>query len=339
LNALGGNNLEKSLNGEFAGKRILITGGFGFIGSNLARTLCNMGARVTVIDSLIPEYGGNPFNLSGHEERMRTNISDVRDQHGIKYLIRDQDYLFNLAGQVSHTDSMVNPYTDLDVNVHAQVYILEASRQFNPKLRVVFSSTRQIYGRPQYLPVDEAHPVTPVDVNGINKVAGESYHLLYGKVYGLEVTCLRLTNTYGPRMRVKDARQTFLGWWIRQLIEGEELQIFGTGEQRRDLNFVDDVINAMLYAAVNPKAVGQVYNLGGEPISLLELAKLMIECNGSGSFSIVPFPEDRKAIDIGHYYGSFDKIKTDLGWQPQVSLQEGLERTLSYYKDHLCHYV
>jgi UDP-glucose 4-epimerase len=331
--------LENGLNGEFAGKRILITGGFGFIGSNLARTLCDMGARVTVIDSLIPEYGGNPFNLYGYEERMRTNISDVRDPYGIKYLIRDQDYLFNLAGQVSHTDSMVNPYTDLDVNVHAQVYILEASRQFNPKLRVVFSSTRQIYGRPQYLPVDEAHPIVPVDVNGINKVASESYHLLYGRVYGLEVTCLRLTNTYGPRMRVKDARQTFLGWWIRQLIEGRELQIFGTGEQRRDLNFVVDVINAMLFAAITPKAVGQVYNLGGEPISLFELAKLMVECNGSGSFITVPFPEDRKAIDIGHYYGSFDRIKTDLGWKPQVSLREGLERTLSYYKDHLCHYV
>jgi len=331
--------MENGLNGEFAGKRVLITGGFGFIGSNLARSLCDRGARVTVIDSLIPEYGGNPFNLSRYEERIQTNISDVRDPYGIKYLIRDQDYLFNLAGQVSHTDSMVNPYTDLDVNVHAQVYILEASRQFNPKLRVVFSSTRQLYGRPQYLPVDEGHPIVPVDVNGINKLAGESYHLLYGKVYGLEVTSLRLTNTYGPRMRVKDARQTFLGWWIRQLIEGQELQIFGTGEQLRDLNFVDDVINAMLYAAINPKAVGQVYNLGGEPISLLELAKLMVECNGSGSFSIVPFPEDRKAIDIGHYYGSFGKIKTDLGWKPQVSLREGVDRTLSYYKDHLCHYV
>ena len=275
--------MNGSLNGDFAGKRVLITGGFGFIGSNLARALCNMRALVTVIDSMIPEYCGNPFNLSGYEEMMRTNISDVRDQYGIKYLIRNQDYLFNLAGQVSHTDSMVNRYTDLDVNVHAQVYIIDAARQFNPKLRIVFCLMRQIYGRPQYLPVDEAHPITPVDVNGINKTAAESYHLLYGKVYGLEVTCLRLTNTYGPRMRVKDARQTFLGWWIRQLIEGQELQIFGTGEQRRDLNFVDDVISAMLYAAVNPKAVGQVYNLGGEPISLLELAKLMVECNGSGS--------------------------------------------------------
>jgi UDP-glucose 4-epimerase len=331
--------LKTDLNGAFAGKRVLITGGFGFLGSNLARTLCDMRARVTVIDSLIPEYGGNPFNLLGYEEGIRTNISDVRDPYGIKYLIRDQDYLFNLAGQVSHTDSMVNPYTDLDVNVHAQVYILEASRQFNPKLRLVFSSTRQIYGRPQYLPVDEAHPITPVDVNGINKLAGESYHLLYGRVYGLEVTCLRLTNTYGPRMRVKDARQTFLGWWIRQLIEGRELQIFGTGEQLRDLNFVDDVISAMLVAAINPKAVSQVYNLGGEPISLLELAKLMVECNGSGSFTIVPFPEDRKTIDIGHYYGSFEKIKTDLEWEPQVSLREGLEHTLSYYKKHLRHYV
>ena len=331
--------MNGSLNGDFAGKRVLITGGFGFIGSNLARALCNMRALVTVIDSMIPEYGGNPFNLSGYEEMMRTNISDVRDQYGIKYLIRNQDYLFNLAGQVSHTDSMINPYTDLDVNVHAQVYILDAARQFNPKLRIVFSSTRQIYGRPQYLPVDEAHPITPVDVNGINKTAAESYHLLYGKVYGLEVTCLRLTNTYGPRMRVKDARQTFLGWWIRQLIEGRELQIFGTGEQQRDLNFIDDVVEAMLHSAINPTAVGQVYNLGGEPISLHELAKLMVECNGSGSYVTVPFPDDRKAIDIGHYYGSFDKIKADLGWQPQVSLREGVDRTLRYYKDHLCHYV
>jgi UDP-glucose 4-epimerase len=327
------------VNGQFSGKRILITGGFGFIGSNLARTLCNLGARVTIIDSLIPEYGGNPFNLAGYEERMRTNISDVRDPHGIKYLIRDQDSMFNLAGQVSHTDSMTNPYTDLDVNVHAQLYILEASRQFNPKLRLVFSSTRQLYGRPQYLPVDESHPVTPVDVNGINKVAGESYHLLYGKVYGLEVTCLRLTNTYGPRMRVKDARQTFLGWWIRQLIEGRDLQLYGTGEQLRDLNFVDDVVDAMLLAALNPNAVGRVYNLGGEPISLRELAELMVECYGCGAYHTVPFPDDRKAIDIGDYYGSYEKIKTELGWQPLVSLRDGLERTLSYYKKNFCHYV
>ena len=331
--------MKNHLNGAFAGKRVLITGGFGFIGSNLARTLCDMRARVTVIDSLIPEYGGNAFNLSGYEEGIRTNISDVRDPYGIRYLIKDQDYLFNLAGQVSHTDSMINPYIDLDVNVHAQVYILEAIRQFNPKLRVVFSSTRQIYGRPQYLPVDEAHPITPVDVNGINKMAGEAYHLLYGKVYGIEVSCLRLTNTYGPRMRVKDARQTFLGWWIRQLIEGKELQIFGTGQQLRDLNFVDDVLEAMLNAAINPTAVGQVYNLGGEPITLLELAKLMVEANGSGSFRAVPFPEERQAIDIGDYYGSYEKIKTDLRWEPQVSLRDGLERTLNYYKANFAYYV
>lgn len=331
--------MKNHLNGAFAGKRVLITGGFGFLGSNLARSLCDMHAHVTVIDSLIPEYGGNPFNLAGYEEGIRTNISDVRDPYGIKHLVRDQDYLFNLAGQVSHTDSMVNPYTDLDVNVHAQVYILEAIRQFNPKLRLVFSSTRQIYGRPQYLPVDEAHPITPVDVNGINKLAAESYHLLYGKVYGLEVTCLRLTNTYGPRMRVKDARQTFIGWWIRQLIEGHQLQIFGTGEQLRDLNFVDDVTTAMLLVATHAKAVGQIYNLGAEPISLLELAKLMVECNGSGSFTTVPFPEDRKTIDIGDYYGSFEKIKADLEWEPEFSLREGLERTLSYYKKYSSHYV
>ena len=332
-------NTSEQFKDEFAGKRVLVTGGLGFIGSNLSRTLCDLGARVTIIDSLIPEYGGNVFNLAGYEEGIRTNISDVRDQYGIKYLIRDQDYLFNLAGQVSHTDSMLDPYTDLDVNVHAQVFILEATRRFNPKLRIVFSSTRQIYGRPQYLPVDEMHPIAPVDVNGINKAAGEWYHLLYGKVYRLRVTSLRLTNTFGPRMRVRDARQTFLGWWIRQIIEGQQLQIYGTGEQMRDLNFIDDVVAAMLHAASNPKAVSEIYNLGGKPISLAELAKLMVECYGSGSFRIVPFPDERKAIDIGDYYGSYDKIRAQLGWEPQVSLRDGLELTLSYYKDYLPNYI
>ncbi|MEM2352303.1 MAG: GDP-mannose 4,6-dehydratase [Thermoproteota archaeon] len=324
---------------KFEGKRVLVTGGLGFIGSNLSRILCDLGAHVTVIDSMIPEYGGNPFNLAGYESRIKINISDVRDQYGLRYLVRDQDFLFNLAGQVSHTDSMKDPYTDLDINVRAQIFILEACRLFNPDIRIVFASTRQIYGRPQYLPVDEKHPIVPVDVNGINKAAGEWYHLLYGQVYGLKVTSLRLTNTYGPRMRIKDARQTFLGWWIYQVIKGEEIQIYGTGEQIRDLNFVDDVVDAMLRVAIEPKAIGEVYNLGGEPIKLVDLAKLLIESYGCGSFRIVPFPEERKVIDIGNYYGSYEKIKAHLGWEPKVSIKDGLERTLEYYKKFWQHYV
>ncbi len=323
----------------FEGKRVLVTGGMGFIGSNLARYLCDLGSKVTVADSMIPEYGGNLFNLAGYEDRIKINISDVRDQYGIKYLVQNQDMLFNLAGQVSHIDSMRDPYTDLETNVRAQVFILEACRKFNPNLRIVFASTRQMYGRPQYLPVDEGHPLEPVDVNGINKLAGERYHLLYGEVYGLKVTAIRLTNTYGPRMRVKDARQTFLGWWIRQMIEEKQIQIYGTGEQVRDLNFVNDVVNAMLYISVEPKAEGQIYNLGGKPVSLIDLAKLLIRCNGSGSFTIVPFPQESLSIDIGDYYGSYKKIKKHLGWEPKVSIIKGIKHTIDYYKKFLQHYI
>lgn len=324
---------------HFAGKKVLVTGGLGFIGSNLARTLCDLGAKVTVVDSMIPEYGGNQFNLTGYENRISVNFSDVRDPHSIKYLIRGQNFLFNLAGQVSHTDSMKDPHTDLDVNVRAQVYILEACRQFNPDVRIVFASTRQIYGRPQYLPVDEKHPLVPVDVNGINKIAGEWYHLLYGQVYGLQVTSLRLTNIYGPRMRVKDARQTFIGWWLRQVVENQTIQIFGDGKQIRDLNYIDDVVMAMLSAAIVSDSIGQVYNLGDTPISLLDLAQLMISIGGRSSYEIIPFPPERKAIDIGDYWGDYNKITAQLGWKPQVSLREGLTHTLSYYRKYLDKYL
>jgi UDP-glucose 4-epimerase len=318
-----------------AGKRVLVTGGLGFIGSNLARTVAAVGAEVLLVDSLIPEYGGSLANVAGIEGQVRVNVSDVRDPYSLQRLVRDQDVIFNLAGQTSHLDSMTDPYVDLDINCRAQLSILEACRSHNPTARVVFASTRQIYGRPEYLPVDERHPLHPVDVNGINKTAGEWYHLLYSEVYDIPVCVLRLTNTYGPRMRVRDARQTFLGYWLRQVVVGEELLVFGDGSQRRDFNYVDDAVSALLLAATREEAVGQIYNLGdSQVISLLELAELLIEVNGSGTFRVVPFPAERKAIDIGDYFGDFAKATTELGWEPTVRLEEGLERALAFYREH-----
>jgi UDP-glucose 4-epimerase len=324
----------------FRDKHVLITGGLGFIGSNLAHRLLELGADVLILDSLIPEYGGNVYNVQGIEDRMRINIADMRDEHGLRYLVQGQDIIFSLAGQVSHTDSMADPYTDLEINARSQLSLLEACRHGNPKSKVVFASTRQIYGRPNYLPVDERHPLQPTDVNGINKLAGEWYHIVYHNVYGLRTVSLRLTNTYGPRMRIRDARQTFIGWWIRQLLEGQTLQIFGDGLQVRDFNYIDDVVEAMLMVAAHDVADGQIYNLGGdEPINLINLARLMIEVNGGGDFVLKPFPDDRKRIDIGDFYGDYRKIRSKLGWRPLVGLREGLTRTMDYFRANLEPYL
>lgn len=322
----------------FQGKRTLVTGGLGFIGSNLSARLIELGADVLSVDSLIPEYGGLLFNISGIKNRVRVNISDVRDEHSMRYLVQGQDYLFNLAGQTSHIDSMQDPYTDLEINAKAQLFILEACRKHNPNIKIVFASTRQIYGKPEYLPVDEKHTLRPVDVNGVNKMAGERYHFLYNDVYGIRSCVLRLTNTYGPRMRVKDARQTFLGIWIRLLVEKGTFEVW-EGDQLRDFTYVDDVVDALLMAAVSQKADGQVFNLGGDVvITLRDLAAMLIEINGGGDYRVHPFPPDRKRIDIGDYYADFGHIRTVLGWSPKVSLRQGLEKTISFYREHLEHY-
>jgi UDP-glucose 4-epimerase len=323
----------------FRGQPILITGGLGFIGSNLARRLAGLAARVTVVDSLIPQYGGKLFNLAGLENQVTINIADVRDEYSMDYLVRGHAFIFNLAGQVSHLDSMHNPYTDLDINCRSQLSILEACRKHNPAVRLVYSGTRQVYGRPRYLPVDEQHPVDPVDVNGVDKVAGEWYHIVYHRAYGLRTTSLRLTNTYGPRMRVVDARQTFLGVWLRRLIEGDEILVYGDGQQKRDFNYVDDAVEALLQVAAADATIGEIYNLGSdEVISLAALAELLVQLNGGGHHRFVPFPEEQKAIDIGDYYGSYAKLQAALGWAPAVSLRDGLTRTLGYYREHRAQY-
>ena len=320
---------------QFDGVRVLITGGLGFIGSNLARRLVMAGAKITLVDSLIPQYGGNQFNIHDFREKVTVNITDVRDAHAIAHLVQAQDYLFNLAGQTSHLDSMMDPKTDLDINAGAQLSILEACRKHNPNIRVLFASTRQLYGKPEYLPVDEKHPIRPVDVNGINKLAGEWYHLLYNNVYGIRACALRLTNTYGPGMRVRDARQTFLGVWIKNIIQGKPIQVFGDGQQRRDFNYIDDVVDALLIAATHENAAGKVFNLGStEVIRLKDLAAMLVRLHGSGKYEFVPFPLERKAIDIGDYYSDFSKISNELGWMPTVSLEAGLRTTLEYFVRH-----
>ena len=326
-------------NATFAGANVLITGGLGFIGSTLAHRLVALGAHVTLVDSLIPIYGGNLRNIAGIEGRVAVNIADVRDEHSMDYLVQGRDYLFNLAGQSSHMDSMRDPYTDLDINCRAQLSILEACRKYNPKLKLVYTSTRQIYGKPDFLPVDERHLLHPTDVNGVNKMAGEWYHIVYNNVYGIRACALRLTNTIGPRMRVKDARQTFLGIWIKQLVDGETIQVFGDGTQIRDFNYVDDVVEALLLSAAERSADGQIFNLGSdETINLRDLAALLVEVNAAGRHEIVPFPPDRKAIDIGDYYADYRLIQGRLGWRPRVALREGLRRTLEFYRQEREHY-
>ena len=323
----------------FEGKKVLVTGGLGFIGSNLATRLVGFGAEVLLVDSLIPEYGGHLFNIQPVREKVRVNISDVRDEHSMRYLVQGEDFLFNLAGQTSHLDSMTDPYTDLEINARAQLSILECCRRYNPGLKIVFASTRQVYGKPEYLPVNENHPLHPVDVNGIHKMAGECYHLLYHTVYGIRSCVLRLTNTYGPRMRVKDARQTFLGVWIRQLLENKPFEVWD-GTQLRDFTYVDDAVDALLMAAGSDPVGGHVFNLGGDcVISLKDLADLLIEIHGGGEYVLRSFPPNRKQIDIGNYYSDFSRIRDVLNWRPTISLREGLTRTLAFYREHLSRYV
>jgi UDP-glucose 4-epimerase len=269
---------------------------------------------------------------------VRVNVSDVRDQYSFQYLVRGQDYLFNLAGQTSHLDSMLDPFTDLDINCRSQLSILEACRHHNPTVKVVFASTRQLYGKPDYQPVDEKHLLRPVDVNGINKMAGEWYHILYNNVYGVRASALRLTNTYGPRMRIKDARQTFLGIWIKTLLQGQPFEVWG-GEQLRDFTYVDDAVNALMLAALTERANGMVYNVGGhKPVTLKALADLLIDVAGGGKYLTKEFPPDRKRIDIGDYYADDRAIRQQLGWEPKISLADGLRRSIDYFRQNLDHY-
>ncbi len=324
---------------DYRGKRVLVTGGLGFIGSNLALRLLDLGAEVLLVDALVPETGANYFNIDPIRDHARLSIrkTDIRDVLTMERLVADQDFIFNLAGQVSHIDSMTDPFTDLEINCRSQLALLEACRHHAPNVKVLFSSTRQVYGRVEadQLPAKEDRPPDPVDINGINKLAGERYHILYNRVYGLRTSVLRLTNTYGPRMLVKNNRQTFVGWFVRQVIDGEEIRLFGDGSQLRDLTYVDDVVEAFLAAGANEASNGQIFNVGGiRPYSLREITEALIEVAGSGEYRLMPFPPDRKVIDIGSVYVDDSKLRAALGWSPAVDLREGLARTVAFCREH-----
>lgn len=323
---------------SFERARVLITGGLGFIGSNLARSLLARGAEVTLLDAMIPSYGARLFNIAGIEERVRVNISDIRDPHSLDRLVQGQDFIFCLAGQMSHVDSMRQPFNDLDINCRGQLHILESCRRLNPEARLILSSTRQVYGRPRYLPVDEAHPIEPVDINGIHKWAAEQYCELYARVHGLSTIVLRLTNTYGPRMDLMSPDKGFAAIFVRRALLGEKIQIYGSGEQRRDFNYVSDVVDALERAALSPLR-GRTFNLAHhQPHSLREFVSLL-QSQLKFPFESVPFPEERQAIDIGDYYGSYSAFQEATGWRPEVDLATGLRETVNFYKAHWGEYL
>jgi UDP-glucose 4-epimerase len=322
----------------YHGKRILITGGLGFVGSNLAIRLVQSGAEVTIVDSMIPNHGGNLRNIEKIETAVRVNYSDIRDHHSLKYLIRGQEIVFSLAGQVSHIDSMQDPFNDLEINCTSQLSLLENIRKVNPEAKVVFASTRQIYGRPQYLPVDEKHPLHPVDVNGINKISGEYYYKLYNDVYGIRTVSLRLTNSYGPRQDIRNRNLGFVGIFIRQAITGETIRVFGDGLQCRDFNYIDDVVDAFLQAGCDDACVGNSYNLGDHRhYSLIEFLKCLQQfvplC-----YEVVPFPSEKKAIDIGDFYSSYELFHSVTGWEPKIALPDGLSQTVRFFQNNLHYY-
>lgn len=323
---------------NFENKKVLITGGLGFIGSNLAIELVRLGANVEIYDALIPDMGGNMFNIEPIKKQVKLTIGDLRDEDKIAKAIKDKDYIFNLAGTLSHIDSMKNPFWDLDINCRAQLCLLETCRKLNSGVKIVFAGTRNQYGKAKYLPVDENHPLEPTDINGVNAIAGEKYHLMYNKVYGIRAVSLRMTNTFGPRHQMKHPKQGVLNWFLRQIMDGKGAKLMGGGGQIRDINYIDDVVSALILAGGSKNSDGQVYNLGGTALSLLEFSKKAISIWGSGNIKNIDFPKGRKNIEIGDYIADYKKITKELGWEPKMSIDEAIKKTFDYFKKYKKYY-
>lgn len=325
---------------RFAGSTCLVTGGLGFIGSNVASSLATTGARVRVIDALISHHGGDARNIEPTFKEISVTHGNIADEVTVRELLRDVDFVFNIAGQVSHHESMIDPSGDTEINVTAQLKLLENIRRYQPSAVVVHTSTRQVYGTPQYFPVDEKHPTVPRDINGVNKLAGENYHRLYGTVHGLKTVALRLSNVFGPRQSLQKMGLGFLPVFVARSMKGLPIEVFGDGQQLRDCLYVSDVVSALFSAALQADAgsiaPGEVINLGHtEVLSLLQIAKIMVERAGQNSaVSCVPWPEDLARIDIGGFSGDYTKAHQLLKWIPQVSFSDGVDQTLDFYRRH-----
>jgi UDP-glucose 4-epimerase len=324
----------QELSDFFLNKSVMITGGLGFIGSNLAHRLASLNPkRIVIVDNLAEGCGGKMENILGIEGKVEIVKEDIGSEKAAE-LVKDIDIIFNLAGQTGHSVSMNNPITDLKLNYLSQLNFLEACRKNNLNAIIVFASTRQFYGTPKFLPVTEEHSINPPDINGINKLAAENLHLLYSRIYGMRACSLRLTNTFGPRQRIKDAQLGVLPFFLGLSLKGEPISLFEPGTQLRDINYIDDVIDAFLVSAqLIDKTMGGAFNIGGEKISLLDFVKLIIEYNG-GSYFMKPFPPENKKIDIGDYYSDYSKFSGITGWQPKTSLREGIKKSLEFYKEN-----
>ncbi len=322
---------------DWQGRRVLVTGGAGFLGSNLCHALAARGARVAALDGFLFGGGANPVNLNGAAVELIQG--DIRDMD-LRNLCEGRDVIFNLAAQTSHMGGQRDPLADIAVNAVAQVRLIQAVREAAPEAVVVHASTRQFYGRAHYLPVDENHPVNPPDANGVSKFAGEQYWMLEHRVHNRPVVSLRLTNCYGARLRIRDARQTFLGIWIRCVLEGKQFEVWG-GDQLRDMTYVDDVTEAFLSAAATPACYGKIFNIGGPPpASLHELAEMTVRAAGNGAtFVTKEFPADRARIDIGSYHADDSAFRAATGWTASVGLAEGIARSIDWFRPRLADYL
>jgi UDP-glucose 4-epimerase len=334
-----GHDVPAGLAARFAGVNCLVTGGLGFIGSNLAIRLVEMGARVTLVDAMMPDYGGNLFNIAPIRDRVTVNFGDICDRHAMDWLVRGQDYVFHLAGQASHVMSLTDPYPDIEYNIKGTVVVMEALRRFNPAARVVFTGTRSEYGPTTKLPVSEDAPTNPKGIYEISNLAAEKIVQVYNDTHGIRTVPLRLTNTYGPRAQMKHARYGVANWFVRLALDDRTIPVFGDGSAVRDFLYVDDCVDAILLAATSDAAAGQVFNVGVDrPTTMRELAETIVRLTGSGRWELAPYTAERKALEPGDFYSDITKIRRALGWQPHTPLEDGLRLTIAYYRAHKAYY-
>lgn len=323
----------------FKSKRALITGGIGFTGSNLAIALVNAGADVTVMDAMIPGYAGNLFNIEPIRDRVTVNFSDVRDVNVMNYLVQGQDYVFHLAGQVDHVLSLTDPFPDIDMNIKGTAVVMEAVKHHNPTAKVIYTGTRGQYGSAVSLPVSEDAPTHPKGIYEISNLTAEKIIQVYNDVHGIQSVLLRLTNIYGPRAQMKHSRYGVVNWFVRLAVDDATIKVFGDGKILRDYLYIDDAVEAILMCALEPKAVGEVLNVGIDvPTDFIELADTLIEVAGSGRWEFAPFSPERAAQEPGNFYTDISKIRSLVGWEPRTKLRDGLRETVEYYRKNKHHY-